>query len=199
MHFTAYSQRCTTLCVWRRTRLKYCLSCEFLSAACTRYSISQAQMYYKSNQLRSAYTNNWNNWWVLKLYWLTTETVRTFCSMWWWSITILCLSSPTFFSFFSISSASPQVAILVRVASLMAQKTCSDWHTCLFRVWCLQIYHVGVSGPKNRQIMTRKSLDLTNFLQNIALTLEPPRVNYPWTSKTVAICLLFDQSLPNLV
>jgi len=36
----------------------------------------------------------------------------------------------------------------------------------------------GVSGPKNRQILNRKSLDLADFLQNIALTLEPLRVNY---------------------
>jgi len=29
-----------------------------------------------------------------------------------------------------------------------------------FGVWCLQIHYQGVSGPKNRQIVTRKSLDL---------------------------------------
>jgi len=31
-----------------------------------------------------------------------------------------------------------------------------------FGVWCLQIYYEGVCGPKNRQILTHKSLD---FLQ----------------------------------
>jgi len=47
------------------------------------------------------------------------------------------------FSFFFVSSARPQVAIWVRFAGLMAQKTCSDWYTCLFRVWCLQIHYEG--------------------------------------------------------
>jgi len=36
-------------------------------------------------------------------------------------------------------------------------------------------FTMRVSGPTNRQIWTRKCWDLADFLQTIALTLEPPR------------------------
>jgi len=64
----------------------------------------------------------------------------------------------TFFSrLFLLSSDSPQVAILVRLARLLALKTSGDWYTCLFGGWSIQIHYEGVSGPKNRQIWTRQS------------------------------------------
>jgi len=84
----------------------------------------------------------------------------------------------TFFShlFFRFLGQST-VAILVRIARLMAQKSCCNWYTSLLRIWCLHIHYEGVSGPKNRQILTSKSLNFANFLQKIALTLGPQ--NYP--------------------
>jgi len=45
------------------------------------------------------------------------------------------------------------------------------------------MYYEGVSGPKKRQISTRKSRDSADFLEKIALTLEPPRINYHKTSR----------------
>jgi len=47
------------------------------------------------------------------------DRLRNGASTWWWNITILWLSSPVIFSVFS---PSPQVAILIRIARLMAQK-----------------------------------------------------------------------------
>jgi len=66
----------------------------------------------------------------------------------WWNVMVLWLPSPTLFSVFS---ASPQVAIVVRFTRLMAQKTCSDWYACLFRVCCRQIHNEGspVQKPPN--------------------------------------------------
>jgi len=62
--------------------------------------------------------------------------------------------------------------ILARFARLMAQKSWTDWCTWLLRVWCLQIHYEGVSGPKNRQIFTHKSLN--RFLvKKIALHYSP--------------------------
>jgi len=89
---------------------------------------------------------------VGKIYKLTNvgeDRLRNGASTWWWNITVCDFLRPPFlFFFFSVSSA-----------SLMAQKSCSDWCTCLLGVWCRQIYYEGVCGPKNRQILTRKSLD----------------------------------------
>jgi len=89
---------------------------------------------------------------VGKIYKLTKfgeDRLRNGASTWWWNITVLWLSSSAFFYFlFSVSSASPQVAILVRNALLMAQKSCSDWYTCLLGVWCLQIYYEGSAVRK---------------------------------------------------
>jgi len=82
------------------------------------------------------------------------------------------------FSFYFISSASPQVEILVRFRRLMAQKTSSDWYRCLLKVWCLQIQYEGVSGPKIAKFWTVK-VGTCRFLAKNASTLEPPRVNYP--------------------
>jgi len=108
---------------------------------------------------------------VGKIYKLTKfgeDRLRNGASTWWWNITVLWLSSSTILYFFSVSSASPQVAILVRIVRLMAQKSCSDWYTCLLQVSCVQIYYDGVCSPKNHQILTRKSLDFADFLQKIA-------------------------------
>ena len=54
--------------------------------------------------------------------------------------------------FFYVSSCRLQVVILDRFARFMAQTTCSDSYTCLFRVWSLQIHFHWVSSPKNTKI-----------------------------------------------
>jgi len=89
-------------------------------------------------------------------------------STWWWNITVLWLSSPTFFSFFSRFLGQP------------TGRNCGPNCTLNGSKVVLRLIHVpsgglvpsnslwGVFGPKNRQIVTRKSLDLANFLQKIA-------------------------------
>jgi len=114
---------------------------------------------------------------VDKIYKLTkfgADRLRNGASTWWWNITVLWLSSP---AIISVSSASPQVAILVWFARLMAQKkTCSDWYTCLFRVWCLKFTLKESPDQKTAKLEPVKS---GLFCKKIALTLEPLRVNYP--------------------
>ena len=68
-----------------------------------------------------------------------------------WNVTVLWLLF-SFFSFFYVSSCRLQVVILDRFARFMAQTTCSDSYTCLFRVWSLQIHFHWVSSPKNTKI-----------------------------------------------
>jgi len=93
---------------------------------------------------------------IYKLTKFGADRLGNGASTWWWNITVLWHYSP---AFFSVPSDSPQVAILVRIARLMAQKSCSDWWTCLLRGLCLQNHYEGVTDPNNRQILTRKSLD----------------------------------------
>jgi len=87
----------------------------------------------------------WNQTWQA---WLSRQDIQSLTKFgadrqnsasitWWWNITGLWLSFHTFF-IFSVSLASPQVAILVRFARLLAQKTYFDWNTCLFGFWTLE-------------------------------------------------------------
>jgi len=89
----------------------------------------------------------WNQTWqadyICQIYKLTkfgADRLRNGDSTWLWNIMVLWLSSP---AFFSVSSANPLVAILVRIARLLAQTSCSHWYTCLLWVWCLQIHYEG--------------------------------------------------------
>jgi len=79
------------------------------------------------------------------------------------------------FSFFSVSSAISQVAVFVRIARLMAQKSFPIDARAFWGFGAFKFTMRGL-GPKNRQILTHKSAD---FLQKIALILKPLRVNYP--------------------
>jgi len=98
---------------------------------------------------------------VSKIYKLGADRLWNGASTWWWNITVLLLSC-----LFSVSSASSHIAILARFARLMAQKLCSHWCTCLLRVWWFQIHYEGISGPKNRQILTRRSLHFRFVARN---------------------------------
>jgi len=86
------------------------------------------------------------------------------------------------FSFFSVSSANPLVAILVRFARLMFQKMWSDWSTCLFRVWCLHIHLKGSLVQKTAKFGPVKVGTLL-FLAKNRFYIRTPRVNYPGMSR----------------
>jgi len=158
----ATDRPCTTLSPYVPKRITsqrgsawHCYIGHMLSIGKMRFSISRpgkTNEYFVTKLGRRDYVGE-----IYKLTKFDAYRLRNGASTCWWNITVLGLSSPTFFS---VSLASPHVAILVRIARLMAQKSCSDWYTCLLEVWCLQIYYEGVHGPKNRQILTRKSVSL---------------------------------------
>jgi len=89
--------------------------------------------------------------------WLRRWDLQTH-QIWWRSVTKWRLhvvakynGFVTFFSrlffFFSVSSASPQVAILIWIARLMAQKSCSNWYM-VFRFLAKNCFNIRAPESK---------------------------------------------------
>jgi len=115
------------------------------------------------------------------------------------------------FLFFSVSSASPQVAILVRIARLMAQKSYSDWYTSknVEKIYVTIIQYAGRLHPGFRKaaaifftiwpIFTKLSANIGTSIKNVSMTLKMHSCqNSKWRMppssiwKTFVISLLFD-------